>query len=140
MTENESSQHDTVKATPAQIKRLYAVLHSVNVDPKQFKKEQKISSFEALTRRQISDWITELEEAEAKAKDQKPQQDPLDEDIATVSNLVRKCMREGADIVDHELGGKDMTADKRGEQIQSIGALIYFKLIEPPAEWNPHKK
>lgn len=134
MTEYGSGQQDTVKATPAQIKRLYAVLHSIDIDPKKFKKQQNISSFEALTRRQISDWITELEEQEAKNKEEKPGKDHSDENIATVSDFVRKCMREGADITDHELGGKDMTADKRGERIESIGALIYFKLQEPPTE------
>jgi len=69
------------------------------------------------------------------------EQDPLQEDINAVSALLRKCLNESADIVDTKLNGKDMTADSRAERIESIGALIFFKLMEPPGSsakiWMP---
>lgn len=34
------------EATEAQIKRLYAVLHSRGIDPKQFKKDRNIASYQ----------------------------------------------------------------------------------------------
>jgi len=55
-------------ASEAQIKRLYAVLHSIGYDPKQWKKEQNISSYAKLTRGQCSDLIDELELEEAEKK------------------------------------------------------------------------
>jgi hypothetical protein len=60
---------DNEPATQTQINRLYAVLHSLNINPKDFKKDQHISNLEELTRRQISDWIDTLEADEAAAKD-----------------------------------------------------------------------
>jgi len=55
-------------ATESQIRKLYAVLHSLGIEPKEFKKERNIASYERLTRRECSDYITELEELEAKLK------------------------------------------------------------------------
>ena len=52
-------------ATEAQIKRLYAVLHSVGLDPKQWKKDQNIASYAKLTRAQCSAYIDEVEALEA---------------------------------------------------------------------------
>jgi hypothetical protein len=61
MTENEP-------ATKTQIKRICAVLHSLKINPKDFKKSQSIQSFEQLTRRQIWDKIEELEKQEQENK------------------------------------------------------------------------
>jgi hypothetical protein len=55
-------------ATESQIRKLYAVLHSLGIEPKEFKKERNIASYERLTRRECSEYITELEEQEAKLK------------------------------------------------------------------------
>jgi len=59
-------------ATENQIKRLYAVLHSLGHEPKDWKKGQNIGSYAKLTRGQCSDLIDvlELEEAEKKGKHQ----------------------------------------------------------------------
>ena len=56
-------------ATEAQIKRLYAVLHSVGLDPKQWKKDANIASYAKLTRAQCSTYIDEAEALEAEQKD-----------------------------------------------------------------------
>jgi hypothetical protein len=56
------------KATEAQIKRLYAVLFSLSIDPKQWKKDQNIASYSKLTRRQCSEYIDEAEALEAEQK------------------------------------------------------------------------
>ena len=58
---------DNEPATQTQINRLYAVLISLKIDPKEFKKDQHIHNLEELTRRQISDWIKSLEADEAAA-------------------------------------------------------------------------
>jgi len=55
-------------ATEGQIKRLYAVLHSVGLDPKQWKKDQNIASYAKLTRAQCSAYIDEVEALEAEQK------------------------------------------------------------------------
>jgi len=59
---------DNEPATQKQINRLYAVLHSLGIDPKQFKKDNNLNNLQDLTRRQISDWIDTLEADEAAAK------------------------------------------------------------------------
>ena len=56
------------KATEGQIKRLYAVLHSVGLDPTQWKKDQNIASYAKLTRAQCSAYIDEVEALEAEQK------------------------------------------------------------------------
>jgi hypothetical protein len=55
-------------ATEGQIKRLYAVLHSVGLDPKQWKKDANIASYAKLTRAQCSTYIDEVEALEAELK------------------------------------------------------------------------
>ena len=57
-------------ATEAQIKRLYAVLHSCGLDPKQWKKDANIASYAKLTRAQCSAYIDEAEALEAELKAQ----------------------------------------------------------------------
>ena len=56
------------KATEGQIKRLYAVLHSVGLDPARWKKDQNIASYSKLTRAQCSAYIDEVEAIEAEQK------------------------------------------------------------------------
>jgi ssDNA-binding replication factor A large subunit len=55
-------------ATKAQIKRLYAVIYATHNDPKAWKKEKNVSSFERLSRAQVSEYIEELEEVENELK------------------------------------------------------------------------
>ena len=55
-------------ATEGQIKRLYAVLHSIGLDPAQWKKDQNIASYAKLTRAQCSAYIDEVEALEAEQK------------------------------------------------------------------------
>ena len=55
-------------ATEGQIKRLYAVLHSIGIDPKDWKKAANIASYAKLTRAQCSAFIDEVEKLEAEQK------------------------------------------------------------------------
>ena len=55
-------------ATEGQIKRLYAVLHSIGIDPKQWKKDKNIASYAKLTRAQCSAFIDDAEAIEAEQK------------------------------------------------------------------------
>ena len=55
-------------ATEGQIKRLYAVLHSIGIDPKQWKKDKNIASYAKLTRAQCSAFIDDAEAIEAQQK------------------------------------------------------------------------
>ena len=55
-------------ATEGQIKRLYAVLHSIGMDPKQWKKDKNIASYAKLTRAQCSAFIDDAEAIEAEQK------------------------------------------------------------------------
>ena len=55
-------------ATEAQIKKLYAVLHSLNIGPKEFKKAHKFDSYAKLTRGQCSEYIGALEPSNTQKK------------------------------------------------------------------------
>lgn len=52
-------------ASQQQIRKLYAVLHSLGIPPKEFKQEKGFSSFSKLGRFEISEMIEELEQQEA---------------------------------------------------------------------------
>ena len=75
-------------ATEAQIKHLYGVIHGLGMDPKEWKKNSNIGSFAKLTRKQCSDYITELEamEAEQKAGSSQPAAAPAATTIPTTDN------------------------------------------------------
>ena len=60
-------------ATEGQIKRLYAVLHSIGRDPKDWKKDKNIASYAKLTRGQCSTYIDEVEAIEAEQKGESKQ-------------------------------------------------------------------
>ena len=60
-------------ATEGQIKRLYAVLHSIGRDPKDWKKDKNIASYAKLTRGQCSTYIDEAEAIEAEQKGESKQ-------------------------------------------------------------------
>lgn len=57
-------------ASDAQIKRLYAVLHSLKIDPKQWKKEQGFGNYSKLSGPECSEYIDNLEEIEIECKKQ----------------------------------------------------------------------
>lgn len=60
------------------------------------------------------------------------QTDPVQEDITAISKLLQECLNEATNIVDAKLEGKNMAPHYRAERIESIGALILYKLTEPP--------
>jgi hypothetical protein len=108
-------------ATEKQVKRLYAVLHSLGWDPKEFKKERNFASYERLTRQQCSDLITELEdlEAELSGKDtgkqkafterQPPAQPTANDDqdeMHEIAAIMRLAIRHAVRITADEVNGK----------------------------------
>jgi hypothetical protein len=109
-------------ATEKQVKRLYAVLHSLGWDPKEFKKERNFASYERLTRQQCSELITELEDLEAEltgGKDtDKPkaftERQPLvqptanddTDEMQAISNVMRLAVRHAVRITADEVNGK----------------------------------
>ena len=60
------------------------------------------------------------------------QTDPVQEDITAISALLRQCLKEAADIVDTQLEGKNMAPHHKAERIESVGTLLFFKLVELP--------
>jgi hypothetical protein len=81
MTENEP-------ATQNQVNRLYAVLHSLGINPKQFKKDNNLNNLQDLTRRQISDWIDTLEAEEAAANSTPEKSTDMEDSIKEAIPLV----------------------------------------------------
>ena len=117
---------DEELAFEAQIKRLYAVLHSLGIDPKDFKKNQNIASFAKLTRKQTSDWITELEQRE---KENKPKEGatPLDPTKREpIKAIMRESLKDAADLVNIYPWDKDVLIKTRAQTITSI-AIALFK-------------
>ena len=51
-------------ATEAQIRKIYALLHRLGIDPRDFKEERGFTNYAKLTRRQASEMIDELERRE----------------------------------------------------------------------------
>lgn len=84
---------DNEPATQKQVNRLYAVLISLKIDPKEFKKDQHLHNLEELTRRQISDWIDTLEADEAAAKDTPEKSANMEDSIKEAIFLVDTYMR-----------------------------------------------
>jgi hypothetical protein len=64
--------YGTGDAEDRQIKRLYAVMHSLGIDPKQWKKDHNIASYAKMTWEERSKYITELEEQEKEKKGEVP--------------------------------------------------------------------
>ena len=104
--DSDAKMTDNEPATQKQVNRLYAVLHSLNIDPKEFKKDQHIRNLEDLTRRQISDWIDTLEADEAAAKDTPPK-------VETMSD----CFREAKLIIDQHFSGMSLNDNTRAQII-----------------------
>ena len=107
---------DNEPATQKQVNRLYAVLISLNIDPKEFKKDQHIRNLEELTRRQISDWIDALEADEAAAKDTPP-------NVETMSD----CFREAKLIIDQHFYGMSLNDNTRAQIITQIAIELREK-------------
>ena len=114
-------------AFDAQIKRLYAVLYSLGIDPKDFKKNQNITSYAKLTRRQVSDWITELEQQEKENKEKKEAAPHNPEDKEGIEGVMRESIKEAVNIVETEIGTEEMTTDTRADVISKIGITMFIK-------------
>ena len=69
-------------ASTAQIRKLYAVLHSLGISPKEFKQQKGFSSYSKLGRFEISQMIEDLEQQEESIKSQEVQQAATDESTA----------------------------------------------------------
>jgi len=98
-------------ATKPQIKRLYAVLHSIGVDPKEWKKEHNIASFDKMTRDEISQHIDELEDLEFEQSDKKA------EDIA---NGAQKTLVSGQPVPDQKAPAGAAEAKEEPKEIPGL--------------------
>jgi len=138
-------------ATKPQIKRLYAVLHSIGVDPKEWKKEKNIASFDKMSRDEISEYIDELEELEIERGERKaeaiangaqktlmggepvpvpakPVEGREEEEIAgleEIALLMRACVRSTKAIVEEELQG--LTETTRANLTERFAVTIFLE-------------
>lgn len=138
-------------ATEAQIKRLYAVLHSLGRDPKEFKKSRNFSSYEKLTREQCSAFITELEAIEEQRKTKKAQekagvQNQIDEpaqesadavleeahaeaEVARMSLVMRLCAIEAKKIADELCSNGGITEGVKTAMIQKFATTMFIEAM-----------
>jgi uncharacterized protein (UPF0335 family) len=88
-------------AFEGQIKRLYAVLHSLGIDPKDWKKEHNIASYAKLTRAQCSEYIEDLEKLEAEKKGEVPAGGAtIKDDAEAVKEEMKSQARENEQLLD----------------------------------------
>jgi len=138
-------------ATKPQIKRLYAVLHSIGVDPKEWKKSKNIASFDKMSREEISEYIDELEELEGEKQEKQredigngaqrqlmsgeplagakapteptePQEIP---GVAEIAALMRACVRATKEMVEEELSG--LTETTRANLTERFAVTIFLE-------------
>ena len=142
-------------ATENQIKRLYAVLHSLGYDPKDWKKGQNIASYAKLSRGQCSDLIDELEfeEAEKQGEHQEAvKQNKVDiqngtqnhidtgdhgeegqdqtyaeAEVAKMAVVMRFCVREANAIVEQEINGGGLSEATRATATQKIAGTLFIE-------------
>ncbi len=143
-------------ATKAQIKRLYAVIYATHSDPKEWKKERNISSFEKLTRVQVSTYIEELEELENELKGRNHRElnegtqrqvtaTVIDDDvvleptadlavtdrereIADLASIMRECARAARTIVEDELSnGGGLTETTKATLIERFSVTLFIE-------------
>lgn len=121
---------DEELAFDAQIKRLYAVLHSLGIDPKDFKKNQNITSYAKLTRRQVSDWITELEQREKENKEKETPASQRHGDKEGLKEIMHKCLKDAAQLVNNFLDVEDITNDTRLRMISEIAIALFKERVK----------
>ena len=139
-------------ATKAQIKRLYAVIYATHNDPKEWKKEKNVSSFERLSRAQVSEYIEELEEVEAELKGRNHRElnegtqrratgatvidgdaeDEVDKafreqtEIDELADTLRYCARAARTIVEEELAnGGGLTETTKATLIEKFTVTLF---------------
>ena len=128
-------------ATPQQIKKLYAVLHSLGISPKEFKKERGFTSYSKLGRYEISEMIDELEQEEALngaepleeevQEEQQPDQplSRIQEAILEEKRIFHECMRAADDIMNifsqHDI---KLEPAAYAETLQRIATTIYLTI------------
>ena len=135
-------------ATKPQIKRLYAVLHSIGVDPKEWKKRQNIASFDKMTRDEISEYIDELEELEGTKQEKRAEDitngaqrqlmsgepahapkptEPVPEiqGLDEIAGLLRACVRATKEIVEEEL--LDLTDTTRANLTERFAVTLFLE-------------
>jgi len=140
-------------ATENQIKRLYAVLHSLGHEPKDWKKGQNIGSYAKLTRGQCSDLIDvlELEEAEKKGKHQEAakqngedvkngtqqqistqdltlEQAHAEAELSRIAVVMKFAAREAKTIVEEELiNGTSITEGTKASLIERFAVTMFIE-------------
>ena len=100
---------DDYYASEGQIKRLYAVLYSLGIEPRQWKKEQNFASYARLSREVCSEYIEALEQEEA---GKKMKHETAKEEIkADLENGIQKEIEGSAEKNGEDLYISDEYAD-----------------------------
>jgi hypothetical protein len=93
--------YGTGDAEERQIKRLYAVMHSLGIDPKQWKKDHNIASYAKMTWEERSKYITELEELEKEKKGEVPAGGAtIKDDAEAVKEEIQSQVGENEQLLD----------------------------------------
>jgi hypothetical protein len=141
-------------ATESQIKRLYAVLHSLGIEPKAWKKERNIASYAKLTRGECSNYIDELDKIEAEKKagsdsgddelqkregvqeftcgepKQPKSEEQTQEEFDTVSEIamvMRLAVRESNIIVEQEIDGGGLPEATKANLVERLAVTIFIE-------------
>jgi len=143
-------------AFEGQIKRLYAVLHSLGIDPTTWKKEHNIASYAKLTKEQCSNYITDLEQLEKEKKGevrqgatikddfkqgreemqrQARQDDLLDQahaeaEVARMAVVMRFCTVEAAKIANEVCNGGGITEGTKASMVQKLATTMFIESMK----------
>jgi len=137
---------DGTPCTEAQIRKIYAVLHSLGLDPREFKKQRGFTNYAQLTKRQASDLIEELERAEVEnnaslilKRNNAPSNDnnapnnalvnPIDAtEFRMAVNLMEMCVAEARRIVERQMDFV-LSEQVQARSITSIAATLFIQLM-----------
>lgn len=113
-------------ARQKQIKRLYAVLYSLGIDPKTFQKNQGFKSFAKLTSKQVSDWITDLENQEAAEKSKEGTPPLVPPERARLKEIMAECAEDAEELLATFAIPSRLSSDTRAT-IRQRTAIALFK-------------
>ncbi len=131
------------EAEERQIKRLYAVLHSLGIDPKAFKKEKGFSSYAKLSWDERSKYISELEaqekangghgdgasvtvEEEVVKKGTIPT--PASE-IAKMGSVLAECTREALLVTEELCYNGGITEGQKAALVQKYATTLFIEAM-----------
>ena len=140
-------------ATEKQKKKLFAVLHSLDRDPKEFMEDRNLSSFDKLTREQCSDLITDLEAIEEQRKAKREQdiktglqeqiseqvpkdaelafeEEPVNAEVARMGFVMQLCTSEAKKIADALCSNGGITEGTKAGMIQKLATTMFIEAMK----------